>query len=398
MKFKDATYRKFAKKYSSSEQGRSSPAKPQKSLFQESELLKDGKKRNVREKRAEHNLAGIPKNDNSDDNKSSHPALEAPFRLSGMTGRLPRVLVPQIPDNPQYRKNARSQDNLDVQEIPEIPEAQEGPKIKTDTEIQTTDEQKTLSEPVAASNRANKASGKTPSLFESKKQHWKVWVAAALFLLLLIVLLFLLASLWRIGISGIAANGMSSTVENGISSDYMNSITQETLQRLREEEQKVKKDAYPEVNSLVNSYYAALASGDRDAYQETVDVYSESELETLEASAEPIEEYRNISCYTKPGLSEGACFVFTSYQLKFTGAATPAPGLTTLYVYADAEGNLKIFNGTADEALLEAAEAASSDPEIAALTEEVNAEYAEALEADKDLAALIGGYTEETGS
>ena len=102
--------------------------------------------------------------------------------------------------------------------------------------------------------------------------------AAALFLLLLIVLLFLLASLWRVGISGIAANGMSSTVENGISSDYMNSITQETLQRLREEDQKVKKDAYPEVNSLVNSYYAALASGDRDAYQETVDVYSESEL------------------------------------------------------------------------------------------------------------------------
>ena len=288
-----------------------------------------------------------------------------------MTGRLPRVLVPQIPDNPQYRKNARSQDNLDVQEIPEIPEAQEGPKIKTDTEIQTTDEQKTLSEPVAASNRVNKASGKTSSLFESKKQHWKVWAAAALFLLLLIVLLLLLASLWRIGISGIAANGMSSIV---------------------------KKDAYLEVNSLVNSYYAALASGDRDAYQETVDVYSESELETLEASAEPIEEYRNISCYTKPGLSEGACFVFTSYQLKFTGAATPAPGLTTLYVYADTEGNLKIFNGTADEALLEAAEAASSDPEIAALTEEVNAEYAEALEADKDLAALIGGYTEETGS
>ena len=381
MEIKSATYRKFANKYSSSEQGRSSPAKPKKSLFRESELLKDREKRNVREKKAEHNLVDIQKKESTDDNKFSSPVSEAPFRLSGMTGKLPRVLVPQIPDNPQCREAARSQENSDVQEIPEIPEAQEEPKIKTDSEIQT-----------------NMASGKTSSLFESKKQHWKVWTAAALFLLLLIALLFLLASLWRTGISGTAANGMnSSTVENGIPSDYMNAITQETLQRLQEEEQKVKKDAYPEVNSLVDSYFAALASGDKEAYQETVDVYSEEELEALEASAEPIEEYQDISCYTKPGLSEGAYFVFVSYQLKFLEAEMPAPGLTTLYVYPDTEGNLKVFNGTADVALLEAADAASSDPEIAALTEQVNAAYEKALEADEDLADLIGGY-EKTDS
>lgn len=150
----------------------------------------------------------------------------------------------------------------------------------------------------------------------------------------------------------------------------------------------VKKNAFPEVNTLVEKYYQSIADGDVDGYAACVDTASEEEMEQLRTSAAVYEQYQDISCYTKPGITEDSFFVFTTYSLKFAYVDTAAPGFSAMYVYRDDTGEWKVFNQAATEEMLEAAGRAAEDPAVKAVREAVGAAYAEAKAADPALQEL----------
>lgn len=159
----------------------------------------------------------------------------------------------------------------------------------------------------------------------------------------------------------------------------------------------LQKDAFPEVNYLVTAYYASQAQGNADEYAATVDFASEEDRAKVIRSESLFEEYQNISCYTLPGVEDGAYYVFVYYDLKFSDIDTPAPGLTLLYVYPDSDGNLKILNQDASTEILIGAELASANEDVVLLSEATKEKYEQAKASDENLAALEEKYLELIG-
>ena len=112
-------------------------------------------------------------------------------------------------------------------------------------------------------------------------------------------------------------------------------------------------DAYPDVNALVTSYFKAKADGDVEALRETVSVLDEDEADSVTKMAEHIENYSNITCYTKNGPETGSYVVYVCYDIKFQNVETMAPSQTLLYVCTAADGSIYVNNGESEEFRLE---------------------------------------------
>lgn len=155
---------------------------------------------------------------------------------------------------------------------------------------------------------------------------------------------------------------------------------------------KYKVDAYPEVNELVNRYFAAMTSGDTEALQQIISPLEETQRNLVTRLSEYIESYNNIVCYTKKGPIDRSYMVSVCHDTKFKGIDTMAPGLTTLYIHANPEGQLYIDNRPESELEPEviaynAAFLAQDD--VAALREEVEKKAQDALNADPNLQNFV---------
>ena len=153
-----------------------------------------------------------------------------------------------------------------------------------------------------------------------------------------------------------------------------------------EEVNVLEKDAYEDVNTLVQQYYGYMSSGDMEGLATLVDEISDDERNRILGSQGLVEGYQNISCYTKKGLEEGSYVVFVCYDLKFERIETPAPGLSPLYVYTNEEGNLCIMKKEASEELTAYVEEIADGEDVKALRQEVKQKYEEAKASDEDLA------------
>ena len=154
----------------------------------------------------------------------------------------------------------------------------------------------------------------------------------------------------------------------------------------------LEQDAYPEVNELVETYYACIAAGDIEGLSAVEDETDEEEQERILRSTDLVEEYQNISCYTKKGLEDGSYLVFVYYELKFYQIDTAAPGISPLYVYTNDEGSLVIFNGETGDELNAYVEEMAAEEDVIALMEEVAEAYENAKASDSDLAELEERY------
>lgn len=103
-------------------------------------------------------------------------------------------------------------------------------------------------------------------------------------------------------------------------------------------------DAYEQLNTLINNYFTAYAAGNVDELQNYAYPISDKEKSYIGVCSQYFENYQNIVCYTKHGLTEGSYLVSAYYELKFYDVETVAPGLEFFYVETDANGNLYINN------------------------------------------------------
>jgi hypothetical protein len=143
---------------------------------------------------------------------------------------------------------------------------------------------------------------------------------------------------------------------------------------------------YPEIDSLIQDYYTAKISCDMDKLKSMSSnpsaVISEEILQSL---TEGIEEYRNITCYTKKSMIEGSYIVYAFHEIKFIGIDTPAPSLSRIYIITDQNGNLKMYDNEMDEELRAYCDARYDDSDVSELIEMTNEMAAEARAKDEDL-------------
>lgn len=159
----------------------------------------------------------------------------------------------------------------------------------------------------------------------------------------------------------------------------------------------LEENAYPEVNTLIESFYAAWGQKDTDAMKKLTDNFSTTD-ETKVANATYIESYDNVQVYTKKGLDDDSYVVFVSYDLKFQGIDTPAPGLSELYVMKDKNGDWMIHNDESDEEVQECLEKTRQEKDVQELIAQQEEQYDQALESDEELSAYLAQLGEETNT
>lgn len=157
-------------------------------------------------------------------------------------------------------------------------------------------------------------------------------------------------------------------------------------------EYELKKDAIPQVNQLISQYFQAKVDQDAQALFKLFgkapdDTSLEQRQEELKAEAVYIEDYQNITCYTKPGLTQDAYVAYVTYEVKFRRVDTLAPGLMWCYIVKADDGSYIIReNVVGDEADYVAGQNQTEDVRL--LSSQVNDSLRQAIQSDILLAGI----------
>lgn len=158
-------------------------------------------------------------------------------------------------------------------------------------------------------------------------------------------------------------------------------------------EEPLKQDAYPEVNNLMKKYYAAAANGDIATVEGLRTGLDDKERIVIQKKAEYVENYPNITCYTKPGPVENSYLVYVNYEVKLNEYEELIPGMNVWYVCVDESGKYYINEDPQDDKIIEYCKIVSVQDDVQDLSNTINVKYNEIMEANPDL----GKFMEELG-
>ena len=164
-------------------------------------------------------------------------------------------------------------------------------------------------------------------------------------------------------------------------------------------------NANEEINTLINNYFTAYASGDVDTIATLATPLSENEKSYISMYSQYVDAYQSISCYTKQGLDSESYLVSVYLEMKFAGVDTVAPGLSFFYVQTDDDGKLYINNAYSyfnlnmlendpdaayplDDNIKQLIDKFEKQDDVVALLADVQSKYEAALAADPNLATM----------
>lgn len=150
----------------------------------------------------------------------------------------------------------------------------------------------------------------------------------------------------------------------------------------------LQENAYEDVNALMSRFFKALADGDMDTIVALRDYNDDTSLITYEKRSEYIEDYTNVTCYTKPGLEENSYFVYVSYDVKIKDIDTMAPGLNAFYVYTAEDGSLKI-DGDMESQVDAAFKLVTNQDDVVDLYNRIDVDYNSAVASDEALGTFM---------
>ncbi len=200
------------------------------------------------------------------------------------------------------------------------------------------------------------------------ERHYKYFIIGGVFLILIIILIVFL----------VARSGDDSKSESGSSTS--------TVEVPKD---KYEVNAYPNVNSLMETYYTAMMNGDTDTIASVCDVLSDAERFRMEEKAKYYQSADGFVVYTKKGYRDNSYFVLVTFNILYSGASTPAPSLDSTYVCTNESGALYVNKSDLSEEeqayLLEL----TVQSDVEELIDKVNVDYNKAIEGDPNLAQVI---------
>ncbi len=153
----------------------------------------------------------------------------------------------------------------------------------------------------------------------------------------------------------------------------------------------------PGIQDLLVRYYRARAAADAETLQ---DVYGMADMPAsrlagwkarLGNNAKYISGISNVATYVVSGGEAGSWLVYSTADIKFYTAKTPAPMIMWCYVKQDGEGSYRIMDHAAlTSAELQFADQTNRSREVRALASTVNNQLKEALASDEALREVYG--------
>ncbi|ABX43287.1 hypothetical protein [Lachnoclostridium phytofermentans] len=162
----------------------------------------------------------------------------------------------------------------------------------------------------------------------------------------------------------------------------------------------LKKDAYPEINELIETYYKAKVSTDANSIEILKNCVTDASLldfERISKKVEYITDYKNFHCYSKPGTGEIDYIVYVCYDIMITKIQTGAPSADVFYItYQD--GKPHIFLGNVSQKTKNYIDKTNLDEDVQKLSKEVDDNLAKAIEMDEDLREFYENLTAQTSN
>lgn len=155
------------------------------------------------------------------------------------------------------------------------------------------------------------------------------------------------------------------------------------------------KDAYPEINQLIQTYFNAKLKVDKESIATCVDNVEYVGIERLPEIVDEMEAVDGIVCYTLEGPEKDSYVVYAYNQVKFKDVATKSSALDGFYVKKDETGKLKIILSPLSKEVQAIIEEDSKREDVASLISDVNMKLAKEVKSDKNLAKLLKKMTEK---
>ncbi len=154
-------------------------------------------------------------------------------------------------------------------------------------------------------------------------------------------------------------------------------------------EDTMEENAYPAVNELIEKYYAASANGDSDTITSIYKGLEETELLKAVAASDYIEEYQNITVYTKPGPIAGSYVAYVYNEVKLFDYEKAIPGLETFYICTADDGSLYINGDIVDSSEIDYLRQINLQADVIDLNNKVASSYNDMVNSDEVLADLL---------
>ena len=149
------------------------------------------------------------------------------------------------------------------------------------------------------------------------------------------------------------------------------------------------KNAYPEVNKLIEDYYKARLEVDKDKISKLVDNISYAGIEELPQIMKNFESIKLAECYTIDGPEEKAVMAYAKTETKIKGIDTTASGLDGFYIRPDANGELKIVLSPVSNEVQKIIDEDTKRADVVALLSDVNTKLAHEIKNDEKLEAFF---------
>ncbi len=158
----------------------------------------------------------------------------------------------------------------------------------------------------------------------------------------------------------------------------------------------LEKDAVPEINELLSTYYTAMVDGDTDTMSKLVYYLDANEILRAKETSKYLESYSNLEVYTKPGPREGTYIAYVYHYLKFKDYDKPVPGMRAYYVCMDEEGAYYINEDTDEgEDVLRYMRALQKQEDVIDLNNKATVAFNDMVAEDKTLADFLIKLNEE---
>lgn len=155
-------------------------------------------------------------------------------------------------------------------------------------------------------------------------------------------------------------------------------------------------DAVPEVNELINAYYAAKVEGDTETLGRLKYKLDETEALKEAETSKYIESYPTLDIYTKAGPKENTYMVYVYSEVKFYDYENPIPGMAVYYACQDENGNYYLNeDGDADENVLNYMRELNLQDDVVDLNNKVAVAYNDMVTEDEVLRQFIIDLTAE---
>ncbi|SFU44888.1 SH3 domain-containing protein [Butyrivibrio sp. M55] len=155
------------------------------------------------------------------------------------------------------------------------------------------------------------------------------------------------------------------------------------------EEIKMEECKDQKIIDLVNTYYQAQAEGNKDVVNSIYKGLDDTQGLKAEAISQFIEKYESITVYTKPGPVPNSYIAYVYNMVKLVDYDKALPGLETLYICTDENGELYFDAYSEDQMIIDYIKSLSVQSDVIDLNNKVASEYNELINADENLAAQL---------